>query len=94
MDGTTLAAVVGAAELPLAEAEPIRDHEDAEASDDDGFDGCDTTESADEVYLDASNAGRPEETAASAEELKIMHSSGDCKIKRTYEGLRGAAAMY
>jgi hypothetical protein len=71
-------------ELPTANADFTIDH--GEESDDDGLGGYATAESYDDMYLNASDAARQEETTSRAEELKILHSSGDCKMKREYMG--------
>lgn len=69
-------------ELLTGEVNVPPDAEAGEGSDDDGLGDVDTTESVDDVYLNASEAARQEVTVISAAELKILHSSGDCKIRR------------
>lgn len=68
-------------ELPTTE---VNDHVYLDNSEDeDGLDGSETAESYDELYLDVERAAEEEKAKVHAGELKILHGSGNSKLKRT-----------
>lgn len=70
-------------ELVTAEVDSYAPN-NAASDNDDGLDSLATAEAYDELYLAVDDACEEEQARSHTKEVKILHGSGDSKLKRTH----------